>query len=163
MNPLISGSIPLKTRRGTLGQGRAIPPYGSAIGFLGVLMVAGAPLARADFQVLVNGVPCTPTVGTNPLTSGNPNGSLTCQNITVAPGVTIQELAVTGQQGLIPGTSEQQGTSLLVQNTTGSAVTITIDIGVSNFSSPFTPPNVSDSSGSTLNATLGTNSSTKLR
>ena len=69
-------------------------------GLLGVLaIVAVTPLARADFQISINGTTnCTPTVGTNPQPSASPTGSLTCAAVTVAPGVTIQDVAVTGQQ-----------------------------------------------------------------
>jgi hypothetical protein len=126
-------------------------------GLLGVLaMVAVAPLAQADIQILVNGVACTPTTGTNPLLDPNANGSLTCSAITVAPGVTISDLAVVGLQvGVV---AQQFGTTLLVENTTASAATITIDIGVSNYTS-LNPP-IADSSGSTINGTIGTNSVT---
>src|SRR5215472_8989813 len=120
-------------------------------GFLGVLALAGAPLARANFQIEVNGVTC------NSLISGSPNGSITCPSVTVAPGVTITDLAVTGLQ--VTGFfSQELGTTLLVTNTTGAAVTITIDIGDSGFTAPTTPPGISDSSGSTLNVTTGTDS-----
>jgi hypothetical protein len=128
-------------------------------GFLSVLaMVAGAPLARADFAINVNGVPCNAAPNPNPLIQASPNGSLECASVAVATGVTITDLAVTGLQA--SSFSQQLGTTLLVQNTTASAVTITIDIGDSNFSAPVTPPNVSDSSGSTLNVATGTNSIT---
>jgi hypothetical protein len=125
-------------------------------GFLGVLaMVAVAPLAQADLQILVNGALCTPTAGTNPLPDPNANGSLTCSAITVG-GATISVLAT---QGLQAGNLAQQlGTTLLVENTTASAVTITIDIGVTNYAS-LNPP-IAHSSGSTINGTTGTNSVT---
>ena len=121
-------------------------------GFLGVLaMVAGAPLAHADFQISVNGINCTPIV-----VSGSPNGTLSCALITVAPGVTITNLSVTGLQAA--GFSEQLGTTLLIQNTTGAAVPITIDLADSNFTSPLAPPgSILDVSGATLNSTTGTN------
>jgi len=129
-------------------------------GFLGVLaMVAVAPLAQADLQILVNvnGTPavCTPTVGTNPQPSATANGTLTCSPISVA-GVTITDLAVTGlQAGVV---AQELGTTLLITNTSASAATITIDIGVSNYTS-LNPP-ITDSSGSTINGTTGTNSVT---
>jgi hypothetical protein len=129
-------------------------------GFLVILaMVAVAPSARADLQILVNGMPCTPRdmSQSNPLPQSTPNGSLTCQ-LTVASGVTIVGLAAAGLQ--TGSFSQQFGTSLLVANTTNSAVTITIDIGDSNFSSPVTPPNITHNSGSTINGTTGTNSLT---
>jgi hypothetical protein len=123
-------------------------------GFLGVLaMVAVAPSARADFQILVNGVACTPN-----LSQTNPIGSLTCPSVAGLPaGVTITDLAVTGNQ--VPGVfSQELGTTLLVTNSTGSAVTLTIDIADSFFSMPTTPPVITDHSGATLNVTTGTDS-----
>src|SRR5215831_18912750 len=51
-------------------SGIAIPKQGGngmnkLAGLLGVLaIIAGTPLARADFQISVNGVNCTPTAGT---------------------------------------------------------------------------------------------------
>src|SRR5215471_5288768 len=95
-------------------------------GLLGVLaIVAGTPLARADFQIAVNGVNCTPTpAGPNPQPSASPNGSLTCATFSPVAGVTIQGLAVTGLQ--TPSFSEQLGTTLLVQNTNSTPVDITI-------------------------------------
>jgi hypothetical protein len=61
--------------------------------------------------------------------------------------------------GLQAGVVAQQlGTTLLVENTTASAVTIMIDIGVTNYAS-LNPP-IADSSGSTINGTTGTNSLT---
>jgi hypothetical protein len=123
-------------------------------GFLGVLaMLAVAPLARANLLIAVNGIIC------NSLVQASPNGSLTCPSVTVTPGVTITDLAVTGLQ--VPGAfSQELGTTLLVTNTTGSAFGISIDIGDSNFSAPVTPPLISDASGSTINGTTGTNSIT---
>jgi len=123
-------------------------------GFLGVLaMLAVAPLARADFSIVVNGITC------NSLIQASPNGTLTCPSVAVAAGVTITDLAVTGLQvtGLF---SQELGTTLLVTNTTGSAFAINIDIGDTNFSAPVTPPPIADSSGSTINGTTGTNSIT---
>jgi hypothetical protein len=131
-------------------------------GCLGVLaMFAVAPLARADFQITVNGSPCvTNPIGPNPLTSASPNGTLTCATFSPVAGVTIQDLAVTGLQA--PGFSQQLGTTLLITNTTGSNVTLQIDISDSNFSSPTIPPAlaINDSSGATLNNTTGTNTLT---
>jgi len=137
-------------------------------GFLGVLaMVAVAPLARADFEILVNSTPCTPTAGTNPGQPAGfvaPNGNLTCPSVSGAlfglpAGVTITDLAVTGLQ--VPGLfSQELGTTLLVTNTTGATVSITIDIADTDFTMPVTPPPISDSSGATINGTTGTNSLT---
>jgi hypothetical protein len=127
-------------------------------GFLSVLaMVAGAPLARADFQIAVNGVVC------NALVTGNPTGSLTCPSVSGAAfglptGVTITNLAVTGTNN--PGFAQQLGTTLLIQNTTGAAVTITIGLSDTGFTSPVTPPIITDASGAMLNNTTGTNSFT---
>ena len=133
-------------------------------GFLGVLaMLAVAPLARADFEILVNGTACSAAPDPNPKIQASPTGSITCASVSGAlfglpAGVTITDLAVTGLQAA--GFSQQLGTTLLVTNTTGSAVAITIDIADSNFTAPVTPPPIGDSSGDTINGTTGTNSIT---
>ena len=127
-------------------------------GLLGVLaIVAVTPLVRADFQISINGTTnCTPTSGTNPSGPSGPNGSLTCAAVTVAPGVTIQDVALVGQQAA--DFSQQLGTTLLIQNTTSTPVIILIGFAVSNFTSPITPPTIIDSSGVTINVTTGNNS-----
>jgi hypothetical protein len=121
-------------------------------GFLGVLaMMAIAPLARADFQISVNGVNCAPI-----LVSATPTGSLTCASVSPVAGVTITNLSVSGVQA--PGFSFELGTTLQIFNTTGSDVTLTIYLADSGFTSPLAPPTVRHSSGATLNANLGNNS-----
>jgi hypothetical protein len=120
-------------------------------GFVGVLaLVAAAPLARADFSISVNGTVCNSSV------SASPNGNLTCASVTPVAGVTITDLALTGTQ--TAGFSQQLGTTLLITNTSGVSQTITIDIADTNFSSPTTPPSISDHSGATLDNTTATNS-----
>jgi hypothetical protein len=126
-------------------------------GFLGVLaMGVVAPSARANFQININGVMCISSIG-------GPSGNLTCATAAgpafgLPTGVTITDLAVSGLQ--TTNVSQQFGTTLLVTNTTGTAATITIDIGDSGFTSPTTPPPIVDDSGATINGTTGTNSIT---
>jgi len=125
------------------------------VGFLGVLaMVAAAPMARADFQISVNGTTCITVV------SGSPNGSATCGIVTPVAGVTITNLSVTGNQ--LASVSQQLGSTLSIQNTTSSAATLDIYLADSGFTSPTIPPaiTIQDVSGATINGTTGTNSFT---
>lgn len=120
-------------------------------GFLGLLaMVVAAPLARADFIASVNGVQCASEVNVSP------SGSLTCPVVTFG-NVTITNLAVSGLE--TAAFSQQFGTTLTIANT-GGAVTFTISVADSNFTTPVTPPAIDDNSSSTLNVTTGTNSMT---
>jgi hypothetical protein len=120
-------------------------------GFLGMLaMVAVAPLARADFEISVDGVNCVYVV------NATPNGSVVCGSVTAAAGVTIQVLSLIGSQ--TPGFSETLGSTLIISNLSGATATITIGLADQNFSSPTTPPFINDASGLTINPTVGTGS-----
>lgn len=118
--------------------------------FLGVLaMAVVAPLAHADFEITINGVDCNSSV------SATPNGSLACLAESPVPGVTILAVSTQGQQ--LANLTQQFSTTLSLENESSSAVTITIGLGVSNFSSPTIPPapSVMDVSGLTVNQTNG--------
>ena len=128
-------------------------------GLLAVLaIVAGTPLARADFQISVNVVNCTPTAGTNPQPSASPNGTLTCATVTPFPGVTLSTVALTGVETGPQTFSEQLGTTLLIQNTHDFPVTLTVFFAIQNFTTPVTPPEIDYFSGDTINVTTGDNS-----
>lgn len=126
-------------------------------GLLGVAAaLAFTPLARADFEISVNNVDClVPGVVPSPTATG----SQTCSSVTVGTA-TITDLAVTGTQAA--GVSLEEGTTLQINNLGGtSAVTFTIDLADTNFTSPTAPPfAITDASGLTINPTVGTGSAT---
>lgn len=116
-----------------------------------VAMVAVAPLARADFQISVNGTPCV--VGSGVPTTfpfGEQGG---CPNNTTANGIAYSGLSTQGLQTAL--NSQQLTTTLALLNTTNSTQTITIDAGTNNFTAPTAPPTITDSFGYTINGTIG--------
>jgi len=117
-----------------------------------VTLVLVAPLARADYEISVNGTDCA-----GPTASG-PNVIATCSSVSPFAGLTITNLSVQGIQ--LTGVSEQVGTTLSIVNTTSTAQTVTIYLAVSKFSTPVTPPSIKDASGATINSTTGSNSFT---
>lgn len=122
-------------------------------GFLGVLaMVAVAPLARADFELTINGVDCNSGIAGTP--SPTPGNFYSCGVITVSPGVFVTGFSTTATQD--PAGSQQLSSTVSVQNTTGSSVTIMFGAAVSNYSSPTIPPftAINDASSVTLDETL---------
>jgi hypothetical protein len=121
-------------------------------GFLGGLaLLAFSTAARADYVISVNGVACA-----GPTVSATPNITAVCGVVNVG-SVTVQVLSMTGSQ--TGNVSEQEGSTLLIKNF-GAATTLTIDLGISNFTAPTAPPSIQDSSGLTLNNQVGTNSAT---
>jgi hypothetical protein len=121
--------------------------------FLGALaMVAIAPLARADFSISVNGAaPCASGAGSPSNLPFGEQGS--CPNATTANGIAYSGLSTQGLQTV--ANSQQFTTTLNLLNTTGSTETITIDAATNDFTSPKTPPNITDDFGYTINGTVG--------
>jgi len=115
---------------------------------MGVLaLVAMSPMARADFEISVNGTQCAFVA------SALPTGGAICSNVTPATGVSISTLALSGEQ--TAGFSQEFGTTLLIANNSNTTQTITIDLGDTNFTTPTTPPGIMDASGLTVNPTQG--------
>ena len=128
-------------------------------GFLGIAaMVAVAPLARADFNISVNGTDCTSGSSTTAQLQAPGGFTATCSNVATPPlpaGVTIQTLSTNGQQ--TAAFSQQFTTNLIVQNNSASSQTLTLDFALTNFTSPTIPPatGVNDASSFTINETIG--------
>jgi hypothetical protein len=123
---------------------------------LGVLaMVVAAPLARADFELSIDGATCASGISATPNVTGVCTGT-----VTIAPGVTVNTFSTTGTQ--TAAFSQQLSSTVAVQNLTAAPVTITFGAAISNFSSPTAPPNpsISDASSITLNETLGSTTGT---
>jgi hypothetical protein len=118
---------------------------------LGVLaMVAVAPLARADYNLSINGTDCV-----GPTASASPNISAACSSVTVS-GVTVNNFNTNGTQ--TAAFSQQLSSTGSVSNNSSSVVTLTFGAGITNFTSPTTNPSVTgilDASSITLNETLG--------
>lgn len=121
---------------------------------LGVLaMVVAAPLARADFELSIDGATCASGVSATPNVTGVCTGT-----VTIAPGVTVNTFSTTGTQ--TAAFSQQLSSTVAVQNLTAAPVTITFGAAISNFSTPTAPPNITDASSITLNETLGSTTGT---
>lgn len=125
--------------------------------FLSVLaMVAVAPLARADFQISVNGAaPCAGGGGspTGPFGEGG-----TCADFQTANGVNVIGLGTNGAQ--TTPNSEQFTSTTKLKNTTGSVQTITIDAATNDFTSPNAPPTITDAFTFSLSGANGVTSAT---
>jgi hypothetical protein len=122
------------------------------LGALG--MLALTPFARADYEISVAGINCV-----GPTVDASPSVTAACPSTVTTGTVTITDLSETGNQ---TGTfTNQLGTTLEITNSSSTAVTFTIYLADSNFSSPTAPPGgVLDASGATINSTIGTNSFT---
>ena len=118
------------------------------LGLFGLIAIAAlAPSAHANFAISINGTTCASGAG-SPTAVGGEVGA--CGSVSVTGGVVTLE----STQGTQTTSNSEQLTSNLSITTT-AATTITIDAAVNDFSSPTTPPNVTDSFTFTLNQTTG--------
>lgn len=125
-------------------------------GFIGVIAIACcAPLAYGDIQLSyqVGGGAAT-ICGTNVVTA-NPNGANACDigPTNIGSGLVLTNFSVDGSQ--VPGSAQEFGGALKIQNTSGSTETLTLYLADQNFSSPTTPPSILYSSELGISATAG--------
>jgi hypothetical protein len=129
-------------------------------GFLGIAaMVAVVPLARADFNISVDGTNCTTGLSSTAQLQAPGGFTASCTNVSSPPlpaGVTIQTLQTNGQQ--TTAFSQQFTTNLIVSNNSGASQTLTLDFALSNFTFPVIGgpiTAINDASGFTINQTIG--------